>query len=145
MFLTEIVQHRGLAGRVKDLFETALLPRITDSSHIYTSYARLLFALNDLQGSLQAHLKAYRVDVVQNESVSIDKKEFEKAAIRVQETVEIMRNLGDRKGNDGQTVLPNWKTQARSMVRTFLGRTKEAFGDETSYDYLQAELQELKA
>lgn len=131
---------------MKDLFEHTLLPRITDSSHIYTSYARLLFALGDLQGSLQAHLKAYRVDVVQNDAVSINKEEFEKAAIRVQETVEIMRNLGDRVGNDGKTpVLPTWRSQARSMVRTFLGRTKEAFGDGISWENLQAELQDLKA
>lgn len=90
-------------------------------------------------------MKAYRVDVVQNDSVATDKQEFEKAAIRVAETVDIMRNMGDRKGPDGQTLLNNWKTQARSVVRTFLGRTKEAFGEEASWENLQQELQELKA
>ena len=130
---------------MKDLFEHSLLPRITDSSHIYTSYARLLFALGDLKGSLEAHMKAYRVDVVQNDAVSTSKPEFEKAATRVSETVDIMRNLGDRKGPDGQTLLNNWRLQARNVVRTFLGRTKEAFGEEPSWESLQQELQELKA
>lgn len=130
---------------MKALFEHTLLPRITNSSHIYTSYARLLFALGDAKGSLEAHLKAYRVDVVQNDSVAISKEEFEKAATRVDETVDIMRNLGDRAGADGQPVLANWRTQARSMVRTFLGRTKEAFSEEPAWERLQEELQELKA
>ncbi|KAK9897724.1 hypothetical protein P389DRAFT_169750 [Cystobasidium minutum MCA 4210] len=141
----EIEQHRGLAGRVKDLFEHSLLPRIAGSSHIYTSYARLLFALNDLKGSLEAHMKAYRVDVVQNDAVATSKPEFEKAATRVSETVDIMRNLGDMKGPDGQTLLNSWRLQARNLVRTFLGRTKEAFGEEPSWERLQQELQELKA
>jgi hypothetical protein len=145
IILLDIEKQRGLAGRVRSLFEVTLLPRITTSSHLYTSYARLLLALGDVKESLQAYLKAYRVDVVQNDSVNISKPEFERAAERVQETAEIMRNLGEKEGSDGIPALPNWKTQARSMVRTFLGRTKEAFGDETSWEFLQEELQELKA
>lgn len=90
-------------------------------------------------------MKAYRVDVVQNDAVATSKPEFEKAATRVSETVDIMRNLGDMKGPDGQTLLNSWRLQARNLVRTFLGRTKEAFGEEPSWERLQQELQELKA
>lgn len=139
--------QRGLAGRVKSLFETAILPRITDSSRIYSSYARLLFALGDLSGSLQATMKAYRVDVVLNEAVSTNKVEFERAAERVTETVDTLRNLGEKDlpGKDGEVVMKDWKTQARSIVRTFLGRTKETFGEEESWLLLQEELKELKS
>lgn len=38
----------------------------------------------------------------------------------------------------------NWKFQARSIVRTFMGRTKGPFGDEPEWEKLTALLDDLK-
>jgi hypothetical protein len=92
-------------------------------------------------------MKAYRVDVVLNEQVSTNKAEFDRAATRVGETVDTLRNLGakDLPGQDGELVMKDWKNQARNMMRTFLGRTKETFGEEENWLLLQEELKELKS
>ena len=137
--------ERGLPGRVRSLFETTILPRIASSAQLYGLYARLLFALDDYQGALAAHMKAYRVEVVLSTRLETDKAEFERAADRVIETVDMLRNLGDRQTIDGDVVMKDWRTQARSMLRSFLGRTKESFGDEASWEKVQEELKEFKA
>ena len=92
-------------------------------------------------------MKAYRVDVVLNESVSTNKAEFDKAAARVSETVDTLRNLGDKDipGKDGELVMKDWRNQARNIVRSFLGRTKETFGEEENWLLLQEELKDLKS
>lgn len=137
--------HRGLVGRVRALFDSVLLPRITSSSQIYTTYARFLFAQGDLAGSLQAHMKAYRCDVVTNEDVATDRAAFERAAEKVVETVDVLRNLGGKEGSDGEPVMKDWNSQARSVLRSFLGRTKESFGEEATWEKLQEELKELRS
>lgn len=139
--------QRGLTGRVKSLFEESILPRVSNSSHVYTSYARFLFALGDLRGSLQARLKTYRIDVVLNENVTLDHAEFTRAAERVAETVDFLRNLGSKTMDDssGELVMKDWKQQARSILRTFLGRTKQSFGEDATWERINEELAEIKA
>ena len=89
-------------------------------------------------------MKAYRIDVVMNERVYTNKNEFEIAAERVLETVDILRNLGGREVHS-EFVLKDWKSQARSVLRSFLGRTKETFGDEEIWGKLDAEMKQLKS
>ena len=129
---------------MKNLFEVVILPRVTSSSRIYNSYARFLFAQGDLSASLVARMKAYRVDVVLNEEVATNKIEFERAAERVMETVDILRNLGGKEVN-GHLVTKDWRVQARSVLRSFLGRTKDTFGDETIWAELHRESCELRS
>jgi hypothetical protein len=56
----------------------------------------------------------------------------------------MLENLGTKDGSNGEMIAKDWKFQARSLVRTFLGRTKGAFEDEPEYEKLKDLLQELR-
>ncbi|GAA5820437.1 hypothetical protein JCM11251_005628 [Rhodosporidiobolus azoricus] len=135
---------KGLFRPVKQLLEGTILPRVSDSPRVFLAHARLLLAVKDYAGALDAHLKAYRAGVATDEAVSHDKERFKAACERVDEVVTMLENLGTKDKEDGELVAKDWKFQARSLVRTFLGRTKEAFEDEPEYQHLKDLLQELK-
>jgi len=139
---------KGLFPRVLDLFTRTLLPRVSTSSRIYQAYARLLLWSGDLRASLETNLTAYRVGVASEPKVEFDALKFREAARLIEETVDALTNLGPRevKGEDGgkELVLKEWKFQARSILRSFLGRTKDAFEDEPEYDRVKEILDDLK-
>lgn len=137
---------RGLAPRVERLITTTILPRIANSARVYLAHARLLFYSKDWEGTLDAHLKAYRVGIAQDTTLEHDLVKFKDAAERVEEVVGMLENLGPRekKTGGGELVAKDWKFQARSLVRTFLGRTKEAFEDEKAWERLKELVAELK-
>ena len=56
----------------------------------------------------------------------------------VEEIVDVLRNFGPRHGEGF-----NWKLQARSIVRTFMGRTKD-FEDEPEWARLVALQEEIR-
>ncbi|GAA5908881.1 hypothetical protein JCM6882_005473 [Rhodosporidiobolus microsporus] len=135
---------KGLFRPVQHLLEQTILPRVSDSPRVFLAHARLLLAVQDYAGALDAHLKAYRAGVATDEAVAHDKERFVAACERVDEVVTMLENLGTKDREDGELVAKDWKFQARSLVRTFLGRTKEAFEDEPEYERLKELLQELK-
>ncbi|KAI5480633.1 TPR repeat containing protein [Pseudohyphozyma bogoriensis] len=135
---------KGLAPRVEDLITKTIVPRISNSPRVFLAHARLLFWSADYAGALDAHLKAYRVGVATDATVEHDKQKFKDAAERVEEVVGMLENLGPKDGKDGKEVAPDWKYQARSLVRTFLGRTKESFEDEPEFEKLKELVAELR-
>ncbi|BGP16213.1 hypothetical protein JCM10213_007070 [Rhodosporidiobolus nylandii] len=134
---------KGLLKPVQHLLEQTILPRVSDSPRIFLAHARLLLALQDYGGALDAHLKAYRAQV-SDPAVERDLGAFKAAAERVEEVVTMLENLGEKDAKDGGVVAKDWKFQARSLVRTFLGRTKDAFEDEDEYERLKELLKELR-
>lgn len=135
---------RGLYPRVERLINTAILPNLSNSPKVFLAQARLCLWQRDYAGALDAHLKAYRSMVVGNETIEHDRVKFVEATQRVEEVVEMLENLGTKDGKDGELIAKDWKFQARSLVRTFLGRTKGAFEDEPEYEKLKEMLAELK-
>ncbi|GAA5900066.1 tetratricopeptide repeat-containing protein EMW1 [Sporobolomyces salmoneus] len=135
---------RGLFPRVERLINTTILPNVSNSPRVFLAQARLCLWQRDYAGALDAHLKAYRSLVVGNESIEHDKAKFIEATERVEEVVEMLENLGTKDGKDGEMIAKDWKFQARSLVRTFLGRTKGAFEDEPQYEKLKELLAELR-
>ena len=107
------------------------------SPRVFLAHARLLIWQSDFAGALDAHLKAYRAGVATDATVEHDREKFLDAALHVEEVVGMLENLGPKDGKDGLPIAKDWKFQARSLVRTFLGRTKGAFEDEPAFERLQ--------
>jgi tetratricopeptide (TPR) repeat protein len=140
---------KGLEPRVTRLFDAVILPLVSTSSRIFLAHARLLLYKGDIRGALDAHLKAYRAGVARDEGVETDVKKFREAALRVTDVVDALRNLGpkevQREGGTVEQVAKDWRFQARSILRTFVGRTRGSFEDEPEWARLKEELEELKA
>ncbi|GAA5897335.1 hypothetical protein JCM8208_003789 [Rhodotorula glutinis] len=136
---------KGLYRPVAHLVETTILPRINDSPRIFRAHARLALWQGDYAAALDAHLKAYRAGVVTDSTVEHDRAKFVDAAEQVDSIVSMLENYGDKERKDGSgLVAPDWKFQARSLVRTFLGRTRSAFEDEPEYERLKELVKELR-
>lgn len=135
---------KGLYRVVDRLITDGILPHVSSSPDVFLAHARLSLWSGDYAAALDSHLKAYRAAVANDEAVERDLAKFREACDRVETVVTMLENLGTKDGKDGQPVAKDWKFQARSLVRTFLGRTKEAFGDEPEYERLKETLAELR-
>ncbi|POY71938.1 hypothetical protein BMF94_5046 [Rhodotorula taiwanensis] len=135
---------KGLYRVVDHLLTDAILPHLSSAPEIHLAHARLQLWAGDYAGALDAHLKAYRAAVVNDPTVERDLTRFREAVEQVETVVTMLENLGPKDGKDGQLVAKDWKFQARSIVRTFLGRTRESFADEPEYERLKEQLAELK-
>jgi len=94
-------------------------------------------------------MNAYRCSVGTDEEVETDVVRWREAIGEVEDLVDVLQNLGPRVGKEGDLAAGaekeiNWQFQARSVVRTFMGRTKASFGDEPEWERLAAVLEDLK-
>ncbi|KAI0650896.1 tetratricopeptide repeat domain 27 [Trametes meyenii] len=127
----------GIARRVTDLFERTILPRVS-SPRIFRARARLLTAQGRHEDALNAYLDAYRAGPAGTmERGETDAEKWREAVGDVEDIVDVLRNFGPRV--DGF----NWKLQARSIVRTFMGRTKD-FEDEPEWARLTTLQEEIR-
>lgn len=128
----------ALEARVNNLFEQTILPRVS-TPRIFKAYAQLKTAEGAWADALKAHMDAYRAAPTQQgpwENVAA----WREALREVEEIVDVLRNFGPRaEGGDGT----KWRVQARGLVRTFAGRSKD-FSDEPEWARLQALQDELK-
>ncbi|KAM5542393.1 hypothetical protein V8D89_003852 [Ganoderma adspersum] len=133
-------QTTGLERRVADLFERTILPRVS-SPRIFRARARFLTAQGRTADALAAYLDAYRAGPAGTiERGETDVGRWRAAVGEVEEIVDVLRNFGGR-GGDGSGA--NWRLQARSVVRTFMGRTRD-FEDEPEWARLVALQDEIK-
>jgi tetratricopeptide (TPR) repeat protein len=116
----------GLYPLMERLFDVTILPRISDNARVWRTHARLLRWKEDWAGAVDDYLRAYRVTVAQDERVERDRTHFRSAVEEIEDLVATLSQLGPRipkiegkKGGD-------WRFQARGIVRTFMGRTREA-------------------
>lgn len=132
-----VSQTAGLERRVADLFERTILPRVS-SPRIFRARARLLMSEGRYEDALNAYLDAYRAGpagTMEKGETDVDK--WREAVGEVEEIVDVLRNFGPRVEGF------NWKLQARSVVRTFMGRTKD-FEDEPEWARLVALQEEIR-
>ncbi|KZT06475.1 tetratricopeptide repeat domain 27 [Laetiporus sulphureus 93-53] len=128
--------HRLLRS-VTGLFERTILPRVS-SPRIFRARARLLTWQGRWEEALKAYLDGYRCGVAGTmEKGETDLERWREAVAEVEDIVDVLRNLGPR--TEGY----NWKLQARSIVRTFVGRTRD-FEDEPEWSRLAALQEELR-
>lgn len=128
---------RGLAGRVTELFDQVILPRFSNNARIFKAHAKLAKWKGDITASLEDHLKAYRCSVAQDVTVETDRSAFTEGAEEVLELVELLRNNEEHMSDANFT--------CKSLLRTFMGRTKSTFEDEPAWGKLQDELKDLKS
>lgn len=130
-------EGHGLLPRVRDLLERVLLPRVS-APRIFRAYARLLTWQARYADALAAHLDAYRAGPAGTmEKGETDVAKWREAVADVVDVVDVLRNFGPRVEGS------RWRSQARSIVRTFIGRTRD-FEDEPEWATLQALAEELK-
>lgn len=130
-------EGHGLLRRVTDLFERTLLPKVS-SPRIFRAWARMLTWQGRWEEALNAYLDGYRSSTAGTiENGETDTKKWRDAVAEVEEIVDVLRNFGPRVEDS------KWKSQARSIVRTFMGRTKD-FEDEPEWSHLKDLQEELR-
>lgn len=130
-------EGHGLYRSVLGLLERTLLPRMS-SPRVFRAYARLLSWRGQWEDALKAYLDAYRAGVAGTmEKGETDVERWREGVTEVEEIVDILRNFGPRV--EGH----KWRLQARSVVRTFMGRTRD-FEDEPEWARLVALQDELR-
>ena len=122
-------EGHNLQRRVEDLFTRIVLPRVS-SPRIFRARARLLVSQGRLPDALEAYLEGYRAGVAgQMEAGETDLERWREAAREVEDIYDVLVNYGPKVEGS------KWKLQARSIVRTFMGRTKD-FEDEREWSRL---------
>ncbi|KAJ7669221.1 hypothetical protein DFH06DRAFT_1468853 [Mycena polygramma] len=133
-------EGRGLLRPVKHLLEDIVLPRLSSSPRVFRAYARLLTWECRWDDALKASMDAYRCSAAGTmDRGETDVAKWREAIGDVEDIVDALRNFGPR-SSDGR----NWEFRARSIVRTFMGKTKDTFEDEPEWAKVQEMLDELK-
>ncbi|KAJ7601038.1 hypothetical protein C8J56DRAFT_911911, partial [Mycena floridula] len=128
-------EGHGLLLSVTNLFERTILPQVSGSPRIFRAYAKLLKWQGRWEVAIKTYLDGYRCGIAGSmERGETDAERWRNAVVEVEEIVDILRNFGPKV--EGM----KWKLQARSILRTFMGRTKD-FEDEPEWEKLN-ELQE---
>ncbi|RXW20162.1 hypothetical protein EST38_g5701 [Candolleomyces aberdarensis] len=118
-------EGHGLYKIVLDLFERTLLPRVS-SPRIFRAYGRLLKWQSSAAGTMEKG------------ETSVEK--WRGAVSEVEDIVDILQNFGPRVEGFNKY---KWRSQARSILRTFIARTKD-FEDEPEWERLMALQEDLK-
>lgn len=127
----------GLHKRVTDLLDRTILPRVS-STRIFRAKARILTWEGRWGDALSAYLDAYRNSTAGTmEKGETDIERWRVGVGEVEEVVDILRNFGPKV--DGFA----WRLQARSIVRTFMARTRD-FEDEPEWSRLQGLQEEIR-
>jgi len=129
-------EGHGLVRNVLLLFEHTILPRVS-SPRIFRAYARLLTWQSRWEDAIKASLDGYRCGTAGTMERGETVAKWREAVSEVEEIVDVLRNFGPRV--DGF----NWRLQGRSIVRTFIGRTKD-FEDEPEWITLTKLQDELR-
>ncbi|PWN32184.1 TPR-like protein [Meira miltonrushii] len=131
-------EGHGLWPTVRSLFENTLLPKISDMPDLWRAYARLLFWRGRLRSALDAHLTAWRTSYGAEGCDLTSQTIFVQAVEALTELCELLENFGHPSPTaKREPAMENWQFRARSLVRTFMGRTRDAFESDPSWDRLQ--------
>ncbi|KAF8806077.1 tetratricopeptide repeat domain 27 [Phlegmacium glaucopus] len=130
-------EGHGLYRNVLGLFERSILPRMS-TPRIFRAYARLESWQHKWEDAIKAYLDGFRCGPAGTvEKGETDLVKWRDAVTEVEEIVDILSNFGPRV--EGY----KWKVQARSIVRTFIGRTRD-FEDEPEWFRLTKLQDELR-
>lgn len=148
---------RTLLRSVFTLFDSVLLPRVSDSMQLWQLYARLLMFQGSNRACILAHLRAWRASApyeAAHDSV-LDLPLIKAGTELLTETVEVMENLSlrpaeaaptialdrpdlpssDKELVDATPAMKDWKFKARSLVREFAAHATD-YEDTEDYDTL---------
>jgi len=122
-------EGHGLYKNVLLLLEQTILPRLS-SPRIFRAYARLLSWKGQWNDAIKAYLDAYRCSPAGTfQRGEIETEVWRAAVAEVEEIVDVLRHFGPLV--EGY----KWRLQGHSIVRTFVGRSRE-FEDEPEWQRL---------
>lgn len=142
--LPEVQQQRTwtpkeLLKRVTELLDKTILPRVA-TTRVFRARARLYSFHADYESAIRLYMDAYRLSIAgSTEKGEMDTDNWRVAVTEVEEIVDVLRNFGPK--IEGY----KWGLQARSIVRSFMGKTKEDFEDEPEWQRLVDLMEELKS
>ncbi|KAK1228096.1 hypothetical protein PQX77_008867 [Marasmius sp. AFHP31] len=142
-------EGHGLLPRVLDLFNKFILPHVS-SARVFRAYARLMTWQGKWEDALKAWMDAYR----ESNAGQISRGEIDVAGgtardvwidgvSEVEEIVDVLRNVAPR-AESGAGSGKKWRLQARTIVKSFMTRTRESFEDDSEWTRLENVLEELK-
>lgn len=143
----------GLYTRLDELLTQVILPRISGSPRVWKARAQLFTWKKRWTDALAAYTAAYRSGVVADTRLEVELERWREAVVDVEEYVDVLRNFApkaaeERRQEEGDQVKKkrdaSWAFQARSVVRNFMGRTRDAFESEPEWEGLQNLAEELK-
>ena len=140
----EVQQQRSwspkeLLKRVTELLDNTILPRVA-TTRVYRARARLYTFHADYESAIRLYMDAYRLSVAGSmEKGGSDIDSWRVAVTEVEEIVDVLRNFGPK--IEGY----KWGLQARSVVRSFMGKTREDFEDEPEWQRLVDLMEDLKS
>jgi len=130
---------KELLKRVTELLDNTILPRVA-ATRVYRARARLYTFQADYESAIRLYMDAYRFSVAGSmEKGETELDNWRVAVTEVEEIVDILRNFGPKV--EGY----KWGLQARSIVRSFMGKTRENFEDEPEWQRLVDVTEELKS
>jgi hypothetical protein len=140
----EVQQQRSwspkeLLKRVTELLDNTILPRVA-TTRVYRARARLYTFYADYESAIRLYMDAYRLSVAGSmEKGETDVDNWKIAVTEVEEIVDVLRNFGPKV--EGY----KWGLQARSITRSFMGKTRETFEDEPEWQRLVDLTEDLKS
>jgi tetratricopeptide (TPR) repeat protein len=130
---------KELLKRVTELLDNTILPRVA-TTRVYRARARLYTFHADYESAIRLYMDAYRLGVAGSmEKGEADVDSWRVAVTEVEEIVDVLRNFGPK--IEGY----KWGLQARSIVRSFMGKMREDFEDEPEWQRLIDLTEELKS
>ena len=141
---SEVQQQRSwtpkeLLKRVTELLDNTILPRVA-TTRVFRARARLYTFHADYESAIRLYMDAYRLGVAGSaEKGEMEVCKWRIAVTEVEEIVDVLRNFGPK--IEGY----KWGLQARSIVRNFMGKTREDFEDEQEWQRLVDLAEELKS
>lgn len=137
-------EGHGLRPAVERLFEQTLLPRFSTHAAVLQIYARFLFWQGKYRAMLDARIKSFRYGLGSADATAVitDVATFRLAQEELDELLDAIENTGARPAAPGSTeeAMPDWRFQARTLLRNFLARTRDSFDDTDEYEALQQRL-----
>ncbi|RSH93866.1 hypothetical protein EHS25_006516 [Saitozyma podzolica] len=142
----------GLLPIVERLFDVTILPRISDDPRVWRAHARLMRWKEDWSAAVEDYLRAYRCGTSSDARVERELERWKEAVQEIEDLVDVLSLLGPKaaaQASDADADATgkkkgDWRFQARGIVRTFMGRTKESFEDQPEWSRLQDMLDDLK-
>ncbi|ORY29973.1 putative karyogamy-related protein [Naematelia encephala] len=121
----------GLLPNVERLFDKVILPRVSSNARVWQSHSRLLRWKQDWSGAIEDYLRAYRCGPASEQGVERDIEKWKEAVVEIQDLVDVLSLLGPKAAAEsdaasGTKKKGDWRFQARGIVRTFIGRTRES-------------------
>lgn len=142
----------GLYPAVRRLFDETLLATISSSSAIWKLYSRLLLWNGERRRAVQhallnAYNSAFNAAVNGEEGagdLNGDKATFVALLHDLRNLVDALLDFAESK-DEGGADAPEPRFQARSLVRSFLAKTRSAWDQEPEYDEAKELLEQLKS